>query len=140
MPLFGCIILGLAGENPLARALGIRPLVFVGEASYCLYLLHFNFWNLIHDSHVLNRLGLTQFDPWISYVLLIAMALLALLLGGEAGAKATAQVDGRVARFDRIQKTGLMWCHACAKSRRKGETPWQTSLSQVGIAIPRQTR
>jgi peptidoglycan/LPS O-acetylase OafA/YrhL len=23
--------------------------VFVGEASYCLYLLHFNLWNLIHD-------------------------------------------------------------------------------------------
>ena len=36
--------LGLAGENPLARALSWRPLVFVGEASYCLYLLHFNLW------------------------------------------------------------------------------------------------
>ncbi len=76
MPLFGCIILGLAGKNPLARALGVRPLVFVGEASYCLYLLHFNFWNLIHDSHVLDGLGLIRFDPWISYVLLIAMAIL----------------------------------------------------------------
>jgi peptidoglycan/LPS O-acetylase OafA/YrhL len=78
MPLFGCIVLGLAGENPLARALGIRPLVFVGEASYCLYLLHFNMWNLIHDSHILNRLGVNQFDPWISYALLILMALFAL--------------------------------------------------------------
>ena len=63
MPLFGCIILGLAGENPLAHALGVRPLVFVGEASYCLYLLHFNLWNLIHDSHVLDGLGLSRFDP-----------------------------------------------------------------------------
>jgi peptidoglycan/LPS O-acetylase OafA/YrhL len=78
MPLFGCMILGLAGENPLAHALGVRPLVFVGEASYCLYLLHFNMWNLIHDTHVLNLVGLARFDPWISYVLLIAMALLAL--------------------------------------------------------------
>jgi peptidoglycan/LPS O-acetylase OafA/YrhL len=78
MPLFGCIVLGLAGENSLARALGVRPLVFVGEASYCLYLLHFNMWNLIHDTHVLNRLGLAGLDPWISYVLLILMALLAL--------------------------------------------------------------
>jgi len=78
MPLFGCIILGLAGENPLAHALGVRPLVFVGEASYCLYLLHFNLWNLIHDSHVLNQLGLSALDPWISYGLLIAMAILAL--------------------------------------------------------------
>jgi peptidoglycan/LPS O-acetylase OafA/YrhL len=80
MPFFGCIVLGLAGHNPLARLLGLRPLVFVGEASYCLYLLHFNFWNLIHDTHVLNRLGLSQFDPWISYAILIVMALLALHL------------------------------------------------------------
>jgi peptidoglycan/LPS O-acetylase OafA/YrhL len=80
MPLFGCIILGLAGQNPLATLLGARPLVFVGEASYCLYLLHFNLWNLIHDSHVLDWAGLSRFDPWISYVLLIGMALLALHL------------------------------------------------------------
>ena len=78
MPLFGCIILGLAGENPLAYALGVKPLVFVGEASYCLYLLHFNMWNLIHDTHVLEHVGLSRFDPWISYFLLIVMALLAL--------------------------------------------------------------
>lgn len=80
MPLFGCIILGLSGSNPLSHALGIRPLVFVGEASYCLYLLHFNFWNLIHDTHVLDRLHLSRFDPWISYAILIGMALLALHL------------------------------------------------------------
>jgi peptidoglycan/LPS O-acetylase OafA/YrhL len=80
MPLFGCIILGLAGTNNLAYAMGWRPLVFVGEASYCLYLLHFNLWNLIHDSHVLDRTGLVRFDPWISYVLLIGMAVLALHL------------------------------------------------------------
>jgi peptidoglycan/LPS O-acetylase OafA/YrhL len=78
MPLFACIVLGLAGQNPLSRALGVRPLVFVGEASYCLYLLHFNLWNMVHGSHVLDRLGLMRFDPWISYVLLIGMALLAL--------------------------------------------------------------
>lgn len=78
MPLFGCIILGLAGVNPLSRVLGIPPLVFVGEASYCLYLLHFNLWNMIHDSHVLDRLGVARFDPWISYVLLIVFALMAL--------------------------------------------------------------
>jgi peptidoglycan/LPS O-acetylase OafA/YrhL len=80
MPLFACIVLGLAGENPLSRALGWRPLVFVGEASFCLYLLHFNLWGMIHDSHVLDRLGLMRFDPWISYALLIALALLALYL------------------------------------------------------------
>ena len=78
MPLFGCVILALAGENLLAKFFGLAPLVFVGEASYCLYLLHFNLWNLIHDSHILSRLGLARFDPWISYLLLIALALVAL--------------------------------------------------------------
>jgi len=78
MPLFAFIILGLAGENPLAHALGVRPLVFVGEASYCLYLLHFNLWNIVHGSHVLDLLRLGGFDPWISYVLLIALAVFAL--------------------------------------------------------------
>jgi peptidoglycan/LPS O-acetylase OafA/YrhL len=78
MPLFGCIIIGLAGENPLSSVLGSRPLVFVGEASYCLYLLHFNMWNLIHSTHVLDFFHLSQLDPWISYILLILMSLLAL--------------------------------------------------------------
>jgi peptidoglycan/LPS O-acetylase OafA/YrhL len=78
MPLFGCIVLGLAGQNLMASAFGLGPLVFVGEASYCLYLLHFTMWNLIHDSHILNRLHLDQYDPWISYVTLIGLALLAL--------------------------------------------------------------
>jgi peptidoglycan/LPS O-acetylase OafA/YrhL len=64
--------------NPLSKILGVAPLVFVGEASYCLYLLHFNMWNMIHDSHILDRTGLARFDPWISYVLLIVMALAAL--------------------------------------------------------------
>jgi peptidoglycan/LPS O-acetylase OafA/YrhL len=78
MPLFAFIVLGLAGENPLSAALGVKPLVFVGEASYCLYLLHFNLWNMIHGSHVLEVLGLGRFDPWLSYVLLIALSLVAL--------------------------------------------------------------
>jgi peptidoglycan/LPS O-acetylase OafA/YrhL len=33
---------------------------------------------MIHNSHILNRLHLARFDPWLSYVLLIGMALLAL--------------------------------------------------------------
>jgi peptidoglycan/LPS O-acetylase OafA/YrhL len=80
MPFFGCAVLGLAGQNWLAKLLGWRPLVLVGESSYCLYLLHYNFWNLIHDTHVLNRLHLAQYDPWISYAILIALALAALHL------------------------------------------------------------
>jgi peptidoglycan/LPS O-acetylase OafA/YrhL len=80
MPFFGCIILGLSGNNWLAYGFSLGPLVFVGEASYCLYLLHFNFWNLIHNSRILDRLGLARFDPWISYLLVIVLALAALHL------------------------------------------------------------
>jgi peptidoglycan/LPS O-acetylase OafA/YrhL len=80
MPIFGCIVLGLAGENWMASAFSLRPLVFLGEASYCLYLLHFNMCHLIQDYHLPERLGFSRFDPWLIYVLLIAAALLALYL------------------------------------------------------------
>lgn len=85
MPLFGCMVLGLAGENWLATGLGWRPLVFVGEASYCLYLLHFNLMRMIHHFHLVARLGLARFDPWISYAALIALAVLALHLVEKPG-------------------------------------------------------
>ncbi len=80
MPLFACAILGLAGENPLARFFGFAPFVALGQASYCLYILHFNLWNLIHSSGLLERTGLARFDPWVSYCLLAAGAGAALLL------------------------------------------------------------
>ncbi len=80
MPLFGCAILGLAGHNPLARFFGFAPFLALGQASYCLYILHFNLWTLIHDSGLLARTGLARFDPWASYALLAAGAGLTLLL------------------------------------------------------------
>ena len=76
MPLFGLAILGLAGHNLITKFFGLAPFVAIGQSSYCLYLLHFNLWNLIHDSHLLERLHLIQWDPWLSYALLIAGALL----------------------------------------------------------------
>jgi peptidoglycan/LPS O-acetylase OafA/YrhL len=80
MPLFGAAILGLAGENTMAKFFGFLPFVFIGESSYCLYLLHFNLWNLIHDSHWLERTGLIHWDPWFSYFLLIFFSMLTLKL------------------------------------------------------------
>ena len=80
MPLFGCLILSLAGTNPLSKMFGFSAFVFVGESSYCLYLMHFNLWNLLHQSGLLTRFGLAKFDPWISYVILICLGLLALHL------------------------------------------------------------
>jgi peptidoglycan/LPS O-acetylase OafA/YrhL len=76
MPLFGLTVLGLAGRNILSRIFGFLPFVLLGEASYCLYLLHFNLWTLIHDSGVLQKTGLIALDPWFSYLLLVVAAVL----------------------------------------------------------------
>ena len=76
MPLFAGVILCLAGQNPVARFFSMLPFIAIGEASYCLYLLHFNLWTLLHDSHLLEKSGLIVFDPWISYLFLIVAALL----------------------------------------------------------------
>ncbi len=80
MPLFGCLILGLSGTNFLSKFFGFSAFVFVGESSYCLYLMHFNLWNLLHQSGILPALGLARFDPWISYAILVALGLAALHL------------------------------------------------------------
>jgi peptidoglycan/LPS O-acetylase OafA/YrhL len=74
-PIFAAIIVGLAGPSPLARVFSIRPLVTVGASTYCLYLLHFNVFVLLHLWHVPEKLHVARFDPWISYVLVVLLAL-----------------------------------------------------------------
>lgn len=76
-PLFAISILGLAGKHPITKALSIPLFVTIGEASYCLYILHFNLWDWIHRSGILVRLHLTHLDPWISYIFLEIAALVA---------------------------------------------------------------
>ena len=76
MPLFAGVILCLAGRNLVARFFGLLPFLAIGEASYCLYLLHFNLWEMLHDSQLLQKSGLIAFDPWISYLLMVIAALL----------------------------------------------------------------
>jgi peptidoglycan/LPS O-acetylase OafA/YrhL len=80
MPLFGCLILGLAGQNVLATIFGFSAFVFVGESSYCLYLMHFNLWNLWHASGMLQTLHIQWMDPWISYAILVSLGLATLYL------------------------------------------------------------
>ena len=50
MPLFAGVILCLAGRDR-PRFLWVASLHGYRAASYCLYLLHFNLWNMLHDSH-----------------------------------------------------------------------------------------
>jgi peptidoglycan/LPS O-acetylase OafA/YrhL len=76
-PLFALAILGLCGRHLITRALAFPLFVAIGEASYCLYIIHFNLWRWIHESGILVRLHLIRFDPWISYLMLEVAALLA---------------------------------------------------------------
>jgi peptidoglycan/LPS O-acetylase OafA/YrhL len=76
-PLFAAVIMGLSGPSPLASVFSVRPLVVVGASTYCLYLLHFNVFVLLHLHHVPERLHVARFDPWISYVFVVLLALAA---------------------------------------------------------------
>jgi peptidoglycan/LPS O-acetylase OafA/YrhL len=86
MPLYALIVLGLAGRNFLTRLFSVYPLIVIGEASYCLYILHFNLWNLLHDdTHLIARAGLLRFDPWLSYALVVLIAVAVMYLVERPG-------------------------------------------------------
>jgi peptidoglycan/LPS O-acetylase OafA/YrhL len=86
MPLYGMVVLALAGRNFLVRVFTIYPLIVIGEASYCLYILHFNLWLFLHDdAHIIERAGLLRFDPWLSYVIIVAVAIAATYLVERPG-------------------------------------------------------
>jgi peptidoglycan/LPS O-acetylase OafA/YrhL len=74
-PLFAALVLGLSGPHPISAVFSWRPLLVIGESSYCLYLLHFNVFQLLHTYHVPERLHLAALEPWLSYVILILLAL-----------------------------------------------------------------
>lgn len=74
-PLFAVLILGLSGDHWISKIFAIKPMVILGEATYCLYLLHFNGWNLLHKYDVPARLHVQALEPWFSYAVLVAFAL-----------------------------------------------------------------
>jgi peptidoglycan/LPS O-acetylase OafA/YrhL len=74
LPLFACLVFGLSGQHAIASVFAWPPLLLVGESSYCLYLLHFNVYLLIHNHHLTERLGVAALDPWISYAALIVIS------------------------------------------------------------------
>lgn len=80
LPLFCLLVMGLSGPSPAASVFGVRPLVLVGEATFALYLLHFNLFEMIHNYHWPERLHVAALDPWISYVAIIGFALLTVRL------------------------------------------------------------
>ncbi len=74
-PVFAALVLGLSGPHPISALFSWRPLLLIGESSYCLYLLHFNVFQLIHTYRVPERLHLAALDPWLSYAILVLLAL-----------------------------------------------------------------
>jgi peptidoglycan/LPS O-acetylase OafA/YrhL len=67
MPLFAALTLGLSGPHLLSSIFSFRPLVILGQATFCLYLLHFNVLLLIRNTHLMEHLHLAALDPWITY-------------------------------------------------------------------------
>jgi peptidoglycan/LPS O-acetylase OafA/YrhL len=74
-PLFAALVLGLSGPHLISSVFAWRPLLLVGESSYCLYLIHFNVYQLLHTYHVPERLHLAALDPWLSYAILVLLSL-----------------------------------------------------------------
>ncbi|HEU4635458.1 MAG TPA: acyltransferase family protein, partial [Edaphobacter sp.] len=74
LPLFSAMVFGLSGRHAISRIFAWGPLLLVGESSYCLYLLHFNVYILLHKYHLPERLHVAAMDPWISYAALIVLS------------------------------------------------------------------
>jgi peptidoglycan/LPS O-acetylase OafA/YrhL len=76
LPLFALLLIGLAGPNLIASVFAWKPIVLLGEATFALYLLHFNAFQLIHIYKLPERLHVAAYDPWISYAFIMVLALL----------------------------------------------------------------
>jgi peptidoglycan/LPS O-acetylase OafA/YrhL len=78
VPLFAALVIGLSGRNLFAAAFAWKPIELLGSASYALFLLHFNFINLLRHYHVAERLHVAALDPWISYAATLLLAVAAM--------------------------------------------------------------
>jgi peptidoglycan/LPS O-acetylase OafA/YrhL len=88
VPLFAALVIGLSGQNMIATIFAWRPLVLLGQTSFCLYLLHFNTLNLIRQYRLPERLHVAALDPWISYVAVLGLAIAATYLVERPARKA----------------------------------------------------
>lgn len=78
VPLFAALVVGLSGQNIFASFFAWKPIELLGQASYAIFLLHFNFINLLRIHHVPERLHLAAYDPWISYAATLLLAIAAM--------------------------------------------------------------
>jgi peptidoglycan/LPS O-acetylase OafA/YrhL len=78
VPVFSALVIGISGQNIFASAFSVRPLMLLGQASYALFLLHFNFINLLRQYSIAERLHLAPYDPWVSYAATLVLAIAAM--------------------------------------------------------------
>jgi peptidoglycan/LPS O-acetylase OafA/YrhL len=76
LPLFAALVFGLSGPHVISSIFSWGPLLLIGESSYCLYLLHFNVFQLIQMYQLPERLHVAALNPWISYLALIILSVL----------------------------------------------------------------
>ncbi len=79
-PVFATMILGLTGQHWVSRAIAWGPIGTFGRASFCLYLLHFNLWNILQTNQIAAHLHLEWAEPWFSYAAILIVAYLAFAL------------------------------------------------------------
>ena len=78
LPLYACIVFGLAlNGGPLAHLLSTRPMVFLGNVSYSMYILHVPIytWLGLAFKHILHR----SHEGWIWFVCYV----LAVIIGSS---------------------------------------------------------
>jgi peptidoglycan/LPS O-acetylase OafA/YrhL len=78
LPLFATLVVGLSGQNIFASIFAWKPIELLGQASYALFVLHFNFINLLRQYHVPDHLHIAAYDPWFSYAATILLAFAAM--------------------------------------------------------------
>ena len=91
VPLFSALVVGLSGQNIFAAMFAWKPIELLGQASYALFLLHFNFINLLRVHNVPERLHMAAYDPWFSYAATLALAMAAMYLVEQPARKAILQ-------------------------------------------------
>ncbi len=78
LPVFATLLIGLTGPNWVASVFAFKPVMWLGETTLALYLLHFNTFLLLHLYKVPERLHVARYDPWISFAFIMLLAVLVL--------------------------------------------------------------
>jgi peptidoglycan/LPS O-acetylase OafA/YrhL len=74
LPLFATLTIGLSGNHSISSIFAWRPLLLIGETTFCVYMLHFNLINFFNSVHLWSHLHLAAYDPWTSYVAVLILA------------------------------------------------------------------